>query len=57
MNNFVDDPGYEAVRTELDEELQKLLKKTHDEFREADYYMKKWGYTYDDLDKKVFRKR
>ncbi len=57
MTNLIDDSGYAEVRRELDAELQKLLAKTHDEFKNADYYMKKWGYTYDDLDKRVFKKK
>ncbi len=47
LNNLINNPGYSEIQEELDEELNLLLKKTGDEFREADYYMQKWNYDYD----------
>ncbi len=47
LNNLINNPGYNEIQKELDEELNRLLKKTGDEFREADYYMQKWNYDYD----------
>jgi len=45
--NLINNPGYAEIRKEMDEELSRLLQKTSDEFREADYYMQKWNYDYD----------
>lgn len=47
MNNLVDLPGYAGLQKDLDRKLNEILKKTHDDFREAGYYMDKWGYDYD----------
>lgn len=47
LNNLVDKVEYSSVQHELESELDRLLKQTNDEFREADYYMKKWNYDYD----------
>jgi len=47
LNNQINQPEYFEIQKELEEELNRLLKKTGDEFREADYYMKKWNYDYD----------
>lgn len=47
LTNLVNQPGYSDIQKELEEELSRLLKKTGDEFREADYYMQKWNYDYD----------
>ncbi len=41
---------YAAIRKELDDKLNRILKKTNDEFLPADDYMKKWNYTYDNKD-------
>ena len=47
LNNLVNRPEYALIQKDLEAELSRLLKKTGDEFREADYYMKKWNYDYD----------
>ena len=54
MVNLVNDPEYIEIQNQLETELQKLLGKTHDEFKDGDYYMKKWNYTYDKLDSMIF---
>ena len=57
LNNLVNHPAVAEIQKELDAELNKLLAKTHDEFNDADYYMDLWGYTYDALDYRVFKKK
>jgi arylsulfatase A-like enzyme len=47
MKNLLNLPGYTDLQRELDSDLYEMLKRTHDDFREADYYMNKWGYDYD----------
>jgi len=47
MKNLVNLPDYDSLRKEMDLKLTEMLKRTHDDFREADYYMDKWGYDYD----------
>ncbi|HBE43197.1 MAG TPA: sulfatase, partial [Bacteroidales bacterium] len=47
LNNQINKPEYSEIQKELEEELNRLLRKTGDEFREADYYMQKWNYDYD----------
>jgi len=56
QRNLVDKPAYAKIEKQLEKELQGLLGKTNDDFRNADYYMKKWGYGYDELDFRVFEK-
>jgi arylsulfatase A-like enzyme len=43
MTNLVDQPEHAALQKDLDEKLQEGLKKQGDEFREGDYYLKRWG--------------
>jgi len=47
MDNLINKPEYSGIQKQLGKELDRLLKMTRDEFREADYYMKKWNYDYD----------
>ena len=47
LSNLVNLPGYVDLQKELDAKLTGLLKRTNDEFRDADFYMKKWNYDYD----------
>jgi arylsulfatase A-like enzyme len=44
------DPQYASLRKELDQQLNKILRKTNDRFLPADEYMRLWNYTYDDTD-------
>jgi arylsulfatase A-like enzyme len=47
LNNLVNTPGNKELQQSLEEKLNDLLKKTNDEFKDADYYMNKWDYSYD----------
>jgi arylsulfatase A-like enzyme len=47
MKNLINLPGYAGLQKDMESELSEMLKRTHDDFREADYYMNKWGYDYD----------
>jgi len=46
MNNLVDKPEFSKLQNKLEEELQTLLKQTSDEFKEGQYYMDLWGYSW-----------
>jgi arylsulfatase A-like enzyme len=47
LRNLVNIQEYAELQKEMEMKLDELLKKTKDEFRDADYYMKKWNYNYD----------
>lgn len=49
MNNLLDNPAYKDIEKDLDDKLNAALAKIGDEFKNKQYYLKKWGYT---LDKK-----
>ena len=57
QTNLVNNDTYLSIQKKLEKELQLLLAKTNDDFKPADFYMKKWNYTYDALDTIVFKKR
>ncbi len=54
QSNLVNINSYAPIQAELEQELKALLIKTNDDFKPADYYMKKWNYTYDALDTIIF---
>lgn len=47
MNNLVNKPQYGRLQAELKSCLKSILKERGDEFREGEYYIKKWGYKVD----------
>lgn len=47
LNNLANKPEYKAIQEQLDKALNKKLKMMKDEFKPADYYIKKWGYIVD----------
>jgi arylsulfatase A-like enzyme len=47
MNNLVDTPEVAGIQATLDRWLDLKLKKNHDRFEPAVYYIKKWRYTID----------
>lgn len=47
LTNLVNNPQYAKLQKELDDLLIKKLKETKDDFRPAEYYIKKWGYVVD----------
>tara|TARA_R110002051_G_scaffold318695_1_gene401384 strand:- start:23718 stop:25205 length:1488 start_codon:yes stop_codon:yes gene_type:complete len=48
QNNLLNQPEFSEVQKDLDFKLRKELKKIGDEVRPRDYYLKKWGYTFDE---------
>lgn len=50
MNNCINKPEYASIQAELEIQLQDMLKKSDDEFREGKYYVEKWGYSWDGND-------
>ncbi|MDX1682201.1 MAG: sulfatase-like hydrolase/transferase, partial [Phycisphaeraceae bacterium] len=48
LNNLVDDPDYQPIRDKLAKQLAARLKEIDDPFREAEYYIEKWGYPVND---------
>jgi arylsulfatase A-like enzyme len=47
MNNLVDKPEYDKVQARMDRWLNLKLKRNHDGFEPARYYINKWRYTID----------
>jgi hypothetical protein len=47
LDNLVNSPEHAALQARLEAALQKLLKKTGDEFQPGPAYIAKWGYTVD----------
>lgn len=47
MTNLVNNPKYSGLQKELDDLLIRKLKETKDDFKPAEYYIKKWGYIVD----------
>jgi arylsulfatase A-like enzyme len=47
MNNLVDNPAFAGIKGTLDRWLDRKLKKNHDRFEPARFYIKKWHYTID----------
>ena len=45
MQNLVDEPSAQKIKSELDGLLTKLLIQKNDEFLPGEEYIKKWGYT------------
>ena len=45
--NLCDDPAHAALQKDLDDALQRKLRRTKDDFRPADEYIRKWGYATD----------
>lgn len=48
QNNLLGKLEFAAIQKDLDAKLKKELEKIGDEVRPRDYYMKKWGYKFDD---------
>jgi len=48
QNNLLGKPEFAAIQKDLDIKLQKQLQKIGDEVKPRAYYMKKWGYKFDD---------
>ena len=46
VNNLAHNPECHEIQKELEEELQSLLEKKGDEFKNAQYYMDQWGYSW-----------
>ena len=44
MNNLVNDPYYADLQKQMEQKLQKELRKVGDEFMPRQYYIDKWGY-------------
>ncbi len=47
LANLVNTPGHAELQARLEVELQKLLKRTGDDFQPGDAYIAKWGYNVD----------
>ncbi len=47
MINLVTNPEYKEIKNCLEDELRKLLNRTNDDFKKAEYYMDKWNYAWD----------
>jgi arylsulfatase A-like enzyme len=50
LNNLVGKPEFSAIQSELEKQLEELLVLRNDEFREGEFYMKKWNYFWDNKD-------
>ena len=50
MNNLIGLDEYTFIQSDLEKQLQDLLKKTNDDFLPGHEYMKQWGYTWDGKD-------
>lgn len=46
MNNLADNPEYAKLQQQMEKELQILLDQVGDEFKEGQYYMDLWGYSW-----------
>ncbi|GAA4944074.1 sulfatase [Algibacter agarivorans] len=53
MNNLLDNPKFESIQKDLDDKLNIELEKIGDEFKDKQYYLKKWGYVLDEKRKAV----
>ncbi len=51
QNNLVDKSEYAQIQEELESQLNAILIKHGDEFKEGKYYMEKWDYEWDGNDK------
>jgi arylsulfatase A-like enzyme len=49
LRNLADDPQAADIRKDLEEVLTRLLVQIDDPFREAGYYLAKWGYEVDEI--------
>ena len=47
VNNLITNPEYKEIKISLEDELKKLLNRTNDDFKKAEYYMDKWNYAWD----------
>jgi len=47
LNNLINEPDYAPIQSVLDNELEKKLAATNDEFLPGDVYMERWGDAYD----------
>lgn len=47
MNNLLGHPDFSEIQKDLDIKLNKALNKIGDEFKDKQYYLKKWNYTLD----------
>ncbi len=50
MNNLIGADEYIFIQSDLEEQLQNLLRKTNDEFLPGEKYMQMWNYTWDRTD-------
>lgn len=50
LKNLVDDESVRSLQNEYCELLQQKLKQRNDNFQNGNFYMTKWGYTYDGMD-------
>ncbi|MCK5210399.1 MAG: sulfatase, partial [Cyclobacteriaceae bacterium] len=50
LNNLVGDASVRSLQIEYHDLLLQKLKQRNDNFQIGDYYMTKWGYTYDGMD-------
>jgi arylsulfatase A-like enzyme len=50
MNNLLGADEYIFIQSDLDNQLQELLRKTNDQFLPGNAYMQKWGYRWDNND-------
>jgi arylsulfatase A-like enzyme len=47
MNNLLGNPKFKTVQKDLDNKLNVSLEKIGDDFKDKQYYLKKWGYKFD----------
>jgi len=50
QNNLVYDSEYATIQADLEQQLQEILAQRGDEFKEGQYYMDKWNYSWDAQD-------
>ncbi len=57
MNNLVGKESYEKEQARLHDTLWKMLHERNDDFRHGDFYMQKWGYSYNEKDSLISKSK
>ncbi len=55
MKNLIDNPDFSKTKASLDKWLNRKLRKNHDNFQPAEYYIKKWNYIIDGTGTVVYK--
>ncbi len=55
LDNLIDKPDFQTLKTTLDNQLKQQLVRTGDDFKPREYYIKKWGFNLNTKDKTNIR--